>query len=270
MKNNICRKIFSSFLSLVLVLTLGQVPVFAAEPSYDKTDLSSEKIATAMPAQEVKEELKNQIEYYQSLRARKTDIESQNKIDVLITATQNLLDSYEENSNEKTTNADSAKSGYDVAIAAVVAAFNKSGYRLSSELLTYMTVNKSPNTNYTPVNDDVMIGSPVLKKVWSNRFFEPDGSSNFPSTGAIPGGAFDPNVKASDLYYSIHAFDFVTSYQLGNEYIILTDVYDYSEGSDYPSIAGVAIEVMYQAQQAGVLTPYHITIEIDPYDFDLA
>ncbi|MCU9969734.1 alkyl hydroperoxide reductase [Mobiluncus mulieris] len=57
------------------------------------------------------------------------------------------------------------------------------------------------------------------------------------------------------MYYAIHSFDWART----GSYITITDRYDFGKG-DLHSIEGVAIEIMYQAQQAGVLVPYYVSI----------
>ena len=48
-----------------------------------------------------------------------------------------------------------------------------------------------------------------------------------------------------------------------NSSLNVSDRYDYASG-DYTGVAGVAVNTMYQAQQAGILVPYYVKINVNP------
>lgn len=156
----------------------------------------------------------------------------------------------------------SSNGALDIAVATMISGFSAAGYRLSAELLTHARDNTSLNSTYTPVNSDVLWGSPLLADIWI--YGSTSGSDVFPNAGGVPGG-IDPAVGLNDLFYAIHKFEYYKNTSLTNQYLEVTDTYDFDSG-DYSSFAGVLVDTMYEAQEAGILTPYKVKVRIDPTD----
>ena len=136
---------------------------------------------------------------------------------------------------------------YSPAVSAVIAYFNSQGYSLAAELLTHAKNNTSLNSNYFPVNGSIVKNSSVFKSIANGT--KTSGSSRFNNVG----GKID-----KDLYYAIHNFDFTKS-SPSSKIVRLCDRYDFAPG-DYSGIAGIAVDTMYKAQQAGVIVPYYVNI----------
>jgi hypothetical protein len=140
---------------------------------------------------------------------------------------------------------------YDAPIAAVIAYFGAHNYKLAAELLGHAKFNKNQNSIYHPVHGDIVGYSPVMRKIAKSS--KKKGSSAFENEG---------NTQQKDIFYAIHLFNWVKS---GSSpmFININDAYDYEKG-DYASIAGVAVNTMYRAQEAGVLTKYTVSITYFP------
>lgn len=136
---------------------------------------------------------------------------------------------------------------YSPAVAAVVAYFNLKGYTLAAELLTHAKGNTTLNSNYYPTNGSRVKQSSVFQNIAKGT--KTSGSASFPNSG---------NTVDKDLYYAIHDFDF-TKPSASSRTVTIRDRYDFAPG-DYSGIAGIAVDTMYQAQQAGVIIPYYVNI----------
>lgn len=140
------------------------------------------------------------------------------------------------------------------AVATVIAYFNANKYYLSAELLTHARSNTSLNSNYSPSYGYLCNGSPLLADIWTGSALS--GTGTFAKTNGV-------SYVLDDLYYAIHKFSYSKYISLSNSYLEVSDRYDYASG-DYTGVAGVAINTMYQAQEAGILTPYYVKIKINP------
>lgn len=125
--------------------------------------------------------------------------------------------------------------------------FNVNGYELSAELLSHMKANKSLNSEYNPTHGDIVRQSSVFTDIAYGHV--PTGSGEFPNQG---------NKTDQDLYNAIHFFDYVKSGP-NSKTVTITDRYDYAPNNP-ESIAGVAMDMMYKAQEAGYLTPFYTKI----------
>lgn len=130
------------------------------------------------------------------------------------------------------------------AISSVNAYFLNKGYLLSSELLTHSTKNNKVDSIYRPYNNELVKASPVFRKIKIGR--QTHGSDSFPNTGSR---------LERDLYYSIHSFRWTKK----NYMVTIMDRYDFAYGS-YSGLAGIAVNTMYLAQQAGVVVPFQLRI----------
>lgn len=133
---------------------------------------------------------------------------------------------------------------YSPAVAAVIAWFVTAKYTLAAELLTHAVSNNSPGSNYKPYNGSRVASSPVWGKIRAGS--ATSGSSTFTLTGSV---------VQKDLHYAINKFKWTKS---GSK-ISLRDLYDFAPG-DYNGIAGIAVNTMYLAQQAGVIVPFYTRI----------
>lgn len=92
-----------------------------------------------------------------------------------------------------------------------------------------------------------MLSSSVYTSIREGTKLE--GSSSFPNSGGT---------NDQDLYYALHAFNFSKS--ASGRVVVIQDRYDYAQNDDYGSLGGIAVNVMYAAQEAGVLVPYYSVI----------
>lgn len=197
----------------------------------------------------VTNELNNQIHYYQTLLENSTDEEQINQIKSLISTTEELIDEYNSYSNSALTRG-SFNLIYSPAVASVLAYFNACGYTLAGELLTHARDNEDLDSIYAPVNIDAVLNSNIYEEIKNWTTYE--GTSSFPNSGST---------NDKDLYYAIHSFYFSKS--ISNWAIVIQDRYDYAASNDYGSIGGVAVDLMYSAQENGVLIPYYSVITHD-------
>lgn len=194
----------------------------------------------------VTNELNNQIYYYQTLLENSTDEEQIKQIKSLISTTEELIDEYNSYSNSALTRG-SFNLIYSPAVASVLAYFNACGYTLAAELLTHARDNEDLDSIYVPVNKDAVLSSNIYEEIKNGTTYE--GTSSFPNSGST---------NDKDLYYAIHSFYFSKS--ISNRAIVIQDRYDYAASNDYGSIGGVAVDLMYSAQENGVLIPYYSVI----------
>ncbi len=136
---------------------------------------------------------------------------------------------------------------YTPAVAAVIAYFNSNGYSLAAELLTHAKDNTKLNSNYYPSNGQRVKQSPTFTSIANGK--KTSGSAAFENTG---------NTVQKDLFYAIHNFNWTKS-SASSKTVTIRDRYDYAPG-DYSGIAGIAVDTMYKAQQAGVIVPYYVII----------
>ncbi len=138
---------------------------------------------------------------------------------------------------------------YLQAIASVVAYFIANEYYLSAELLTHMQYNNQLDSVYRPFNVENVPLSSVTEGIRASK--ELQGSSRFPKAGTA---------KEVDLFYSVHQFSYAKFD--GGETVVIYDRYDYAPDGKFELFDNIPIQVMYAAQEAGVLVPYYTLIEL--------
>lgn len=188
--------------------------------------------------------LQNQLSFYQNLYENMQETEQIERIEALIDATQEIVLDYE--NYQRSSERGGFHLIYSAAVAAVIAYFNNSGYNFAAELLTHARDNNDLDSIYEPVNKDDVLSSTVYQNIRYGSTLE--GSSSFPESGAT---------NDKDLYYAIHSF-YYTKSESGRT-IEIQDRYDYEPGG-YGSIGQVAVNMMYSAQQEGVIVPYYSVI----------
>ncbi len=136
---------------------------------------------------------------------------------------------------------------YSPIVESAIAFFSLNGYNLSAELLIHARDNDVLDSYYTPANRSNIENSSIYTGVVDSSSLS--GSSAFPNSGS-------DNDK--DLYYSIHSFNYFKS--SSSNAVVITDRYDF-EGTSWTSFGGVAVDLIYHAQQAGVLVPYLMELD---------
>lgn len=190
-------------------------------------------------------ELNDQIMYYEEMLRTVEDEEQRNKIVELMSTTKELINDYRVYSNGVQTR--SFHAVYSPAIAAIVSYFNFKNYHLASELLTHAKNNKDLDSIYYPVNADIVLESAVFTDIRNNNNLQ--GSASFPNSGST---------SDKDLYYALHSFYYSKSES--GRVIEIQDRYDYAGDGGYNGISGIAINVMYDAQENGYLIPFYSVI----------
>lgn len=122
---------------------------------------------------------------------------------------------------------------------------------MADELLLHARNNDTYKSRYRPIHSNYIAGSTLWQNLKKNN--SSSGSAEFKNTGTL---------IERDLYYAIHLFDWMKERRGNGMVMILEDLYDFGPG-DYGGIAGIAINAMYEAQMAGVLTPFY-TYYIEP------
>lgn len=132
-------------------------------------------------------------------------------------------------------------------VAAVIAYFNVNGYKLSAELLSHMKANEVKDSDYTPTHGDIVLQSSVFTGIANGHVAS--GSGEFPNQGSK---------TDKDLYNAIHFFNYEKP-SANSKTVTISDRYDFAANNP-GSIAGVAMDMMYKAQEAGYLTPFYTKI----------
>lgn len=205
---------------------------------------------------DVVKELYDQINRFEKMAEDAGSVEEIQQLEELIVTTKLLINdylAYSEESYPAANYAARSNASLSASVSTVVAYFNSQGYYLSAELLTHARNNTTINSNYTPSYGYLCNGSPLLAQIWKDS--TTSGSGVFPKSGTA--------TALLDLYYAIHAFNYTKTISLSNSSLNVSDRYDYASG-DYTGVAGVAVNTMYQAQQAGILVPYYVKINVNP------
>ncbi len=216
------------------------------------TEINAESINISL-------EINNQLDYYDNLLKNTNDIETKDKIQDLINADKRLLNDYNNSLNLSSDENEImlASASYASEISLVNAYFQSCGYVLASELLLHAYSNGEVDSQYTPVNKDIITTSTVFQQIKTGSSLS--GSSAFPNSGTT---------QDKDLYYAIHAFNYLKSPT--GRVVNISDRYDYAKSNNYPSIAGVAVNWMYNAQEAGVLTPFITSVSFNYDDMEVS
>lgn len=245
------KKKFKAFISCLLaVLMLVPTTVaFAATPTSENEQLAKNIVAIedelAANDTDVVTELSDMIAEYKAMLNNPDENIDVDNVQSLISTLEEMLDEYQ-----------MYKAGvstykfhviYSPAVAAVVAYFKVQGYSLAAELLTHAKDDTKLNSNYYPTNGSRVRQSSVFKSIASGT--KTSGSGEFKNSGTT---------VDKDLYYAIHFFNFTKS-SASSRTVTIRDRYDFAPG-DYSDIAGIAVDTMYKAQQAGVIIPYYVNI----------
>lgn len=137
---------------------------------------------------------------------------------------------------------------YSPAVTAVIAYFNQQGYVLSAELLAHAKENDELDSAYVPSNTALMTQTTKYAELCANGLTS--GTANFVKTGAT---------VDDDFYYAIHACSYTKDTEANT--ITVTDRYDFAP-NDWSDIQGVAVDTMYNAQEAGVIVPFQVTMTV--------
>lgn len=137
---------------------------------------------------------------------------------------------------------------YSPAVSSIVAYFNSNDFYLAAELLTHAKNNDVVDSFYSPSYGYLVKQTTVYNSVYNNGGIS--GSSSFNKTG---------RTVDDDFYYAIHSFNYYRD--TTHRTLEFNDRYDYAV-ADYNSIQGVAVNTMYNAQQAGVIVPFRLTISV--------
>lgn len=200
---------------------------------------------------DVIQELSKMIEQYEQMLSVATQANEIEQLNNLIETLKELSADYQSYSNGSVLR--KYHIIYSPAVATVIAYFNAKNYLLAAELLTHAKENTNPNSSYIPNFGARTRLSNVITQL----------ADQTATTGAA---SFEPGDRPvdMDLYYAIHNFDYSKSSPTARV-IIIVDYYDY-EYEDYDgTIATVAVSTMAKAQQAGVITPYWISISVDAF-----
>lgn len=244
-----------SVISCLLVILLMTQPVFALSPTAESDErIIAENIAILENALEenqtdVVNELNKMIEQYEEMLVSATTEEKSNQIGNLIATLEELIADYQLYDAGISTYKFHAI--YTPAVASVIAYFNVKNYLLAAELLTHAKENTDKISIYTPTYGARARNSSVVQQI---------------GYGTVDSGssAFEPGDSPvdMDLYYAIHSFDFFKS-SPSSRVVNIFDTYDFEHDEDaYKTIPGIAVETMYRAQEAGVLTPYFVLFEV--------
>lgn len=248
--------VFALFSAVITVLAI-MIPsmAYAQEPTQSATDSASNSMVANVQLIENeldregtsvdKELTRARDAYRQQLSDPLTSAQDRVTLGSLIVTLDSQLASYEQYEQGHVIRG-AFNPIYTPAVAAVTAYFQVKGYQLSSELLTHASTNTTLNSTYHPLQatGSRVQASPVFTAIKTSD--ESSGTAAFPNTG---------DTVQKDLYYAIHAFSWTKASGL----VTIRDRYDFAPG-DSTSIAGVAVNTMYEAQQAGVLIPYYVVI----------
>ena len=244
-----------SVISCFMIILLMPQTVFALS-ALEKSDeqLIAENIVVlesvlAENYTDVVNELNKMIEQYEEILADTATEEESEQINNLIATLEELIADYQLYNAGISTYKFHAV--YSPAVAAVVAYFNHNGYQLSAELLTYAKENTGRTSIYVPAYSARAKYTTVIQQIGYGTVVQ--GSA-----------AFEPGDSEidMDMYYAIYNFDFFKESPT-SRLVYVNDTYDFGhDEANYTSIAGIAVETMYRAQQAGFLTPFIVLFSV--------
>ncbi|MFA7032086.1 MAG: hypothetical protein WC201_00780 [Bacilli bacterium] len=134
--------------------------------------------------------------------------------------------------------------------AAIVSYFSDNDYTLAAELLTHMRSNSSYDSEYRPVNSNIVRTNSIFTNL-SDASKPSIGTDEFPNSNST---------IEQDLHLSINKFNYSKS--LNNTAIVLTDRYDFAYNDSYDDfVTQTAVNLMYEAQEEGLLTPFYVVVE---------
>lgn len=234
---------------LAIMMLVSSMTVFAAETTTDenviKNNITSIEEELSANNTDVVSEINAMIDEYsaQSIDATEEDVA---KYTALISTLEDMRDEYALYDAGISTYKFHAI--YSPAVASVIAFFNMSGYKLAAELLAHARDNTKLDSSYIPTNGNLVKKSSVFKNIANGTGTK--GSASFENSGST---------EEKDLYYAIHSFNWTKSSKTSKT-VKISDRYDYKAGDHNGGIAGVAIDTMAKAQDAGVIVPYYVNI----------
>lgn len=172
------------------------------------------------------------------------DIRTQN----LIATAKEAIADYESYKTGAQTRSVIGNAIYKAAVSTAVAYFNSNDYVLSAELLLHAKENTVLDSVYEPTNGYLVCHSAVFRSIAEGTSVS--GSASFPNSG---------DTIDKDLYYSIHAFSYTKPDETSTT-VVISDRYDFAEEDNISSVVDLAVGIMYKAQQAGVITPFLVSI----------
>lgn len=185
--------------------------------------------------------LEKQKMYYEKLLVNTVENDELEKISNLLGTTEDIIEEY------KNTNLNGRNASDSAAVASVISYFSNNNYVLAAELLTHMRDNKDLNSIYIPVNGSRVVGTTAFNNIiGSNYSF---GSTTFSNDGSLLG---------TDAYFSLNKCAYRKA--SSGKAVVLTDRYDYDTSGYSWTIQGIAVKMMYNAQQSGYLTPFYTVI----------
>lgn len=206
----------------------------------------------------VREIMTKEIEAIYAEISVEQDAEKKERLYDLIREYENVIVEYEtyqasqaQGNNEiNTLNSEYTDAALIAGVDAVISYFTLNDYPLAAELMTYSK--KSGGRTYYPVRTDNVRRTSEYARV---RGLCVQAGSN-----SISGSAeFNQGTKAeNDLYYAIHG----CSYTYSNHTLTFKDLYDFELAGSYESLANIAVNMLYVAQQRGIVQPYYLFISM--------
>lgn len=220
------------------------------------------------------DELNEKIRQYEAMLESEDAAEKRLKLINLIEQTNSLISQYDAFKTENVVQSYSTKSAIgppipvvnpnlapSAYVAAVISAFSALGYDLSAELTTVALTNKYVATEYCPIFYSRVLSSQVLYDLATGT--QTSGGSEFSKENLF-------NTYAQDLYFAIRRFNY-SKPSADSKTVQIIDTYDYDKETDRKDedtgIQGVAYDLMYNAQKAGVIHPVKLKITADITDF---
>lgn len=199
----------------------------------------------------VEKGLIKQIKYYQSLLSLAKADAQKEQIESLIQTTAKLLnESTGRTISTATTEKDQFHVVFSSAAASVIAYFSAKEYYFAAELMTHAWENKKLDSVYYPINGSLVKTSSAFEEIRAND--EISGTGRFARQGSV---------KDMDLYYALHQFNY--SKFDGGKKLVINDRYDFIRNGGFVWPDELPIQVMYEAQEAGVIIPYYSVIETE-------
>ena len=192
-------------------------------------------------------ELESLKDYYLNAIDSEADPEEVEKLELLISYTDDLIRDYENYQAGVTTR--KFHIVYSPLVSAAVAVFQKMNYHLSAELLSHAKVNEQKGSFYYPskLNCEKIKKTKTYPKMTASN-----GTIEFPKEG----GTAD-----LDCYYALHAVRYLNDWSHGT--LEIRDTYDFAKDNpDLSGLTGIAVDLMYKAREAEVITPYEVCIAL--------
>lgn len=146
------------------------------------------------------------------------------------------------------------KTTASAAVASTIAYFKANGYNLAAELLTHARNNTVSYSSYRPTTS-------LTNQIRNTTLFQ-----NLITYNHSSSNRFTSSNSNSDLYYSIHRFEYSVTGNGSTRIMSITDLYNFDPTSVYPpSLGSVMINWMIIAQDFGIIKPYWLNITVSRY-----